>query len=107
MPKRIRRSNIEFLPSDRSAYSQEKLVIFNLFLDVKKTTKHSDNLHLWFSSLEKLLLTPEQELIVCHNLENRQTMKINAYAGTGKTTTLIAYAAKRMDESFLYIAYNK
>lgn len=34
-------------------------------------------------------------------------MKINAYAGTGKTTTLIAYAAKRMDESFLYIAYNK
>ena len=34
-------------------------------------------------------------------------MKINAFAGTGKTTTLIAYAAKRMDESFLYIAYNK
>jgi len=54
-----------------------------------------------------LLLTPEQEMIVCHNLENRQTMKINAFAGTGKTTTLIAYAAKRMDESFLYIAYNK
>lgn len=46
-------------------------------------------------------------MIVCHNLENRQTMKINAFAGTGKTTTLIAYAAKRMDESFLYIAYNK
>ncbi|CAF0951164.1 unnamed protein product [Adineta steineri] len=57
--------------------------------------------------LTKLLLTPEQEVIVCHNLENRETMKINAYAGTGKTTTLIAYAAKRMDESFLYIAYNK
>ncbi len=71
------------------------------------------NLHLnlleilFFCSLSKLLLTPEQEMIVCHNLENRQTMKINAYAGTGKTTTLIAYAAKRMDESFLYIAYNK
>ncbi len=39
--------------------------------------------------------------------KNRQTMKINAYVGTGKTTALIAYAAKRMDESFLYIAYNK
>lgn len=62
---------------------------------------------IYSSILAKLLLTPEQELIVCHNLENRQTMKINAYAGTGKTTTLIAYAAKRMDESFLYIAYNK
>jgi F-box protein 18 (helicase) len=62
---------------------------------------------LFFCSLSKLLLTPEQETIVCHNLENRQTMKINAFAGTGKTTTLIAYAAKRMDESFLYIAYNK
>lgn len=58
-------------------------------------------------SLSKLLLTSEQEAVVCHNLENRETMKINAYAGTGKTTTLIAYAAKRMDESFLYIAYNK
>lgn len=46
-------------------------------------------------------------MIVCHYLENGQTMKVNAYAGTGKTTTLIAYAAKRMDESFLYIAYNK
>lgn len=46
-------------------------------------------------------------MIVGHNLENGQTMKVNAYAGTGKTTTLIAYAAKRMDESFLYIAYNK
>ncbi|CAF3621323.1 unnamed protein product [Rotaria socialis] len=57
--------------------------------------------------LSKLLLTAEQETIVCHNLDNRQTMKINAYAGTGKTTTLIAYAAKRMDESFLYVAYNK
>ncbi|CAF0732257.1 unnamed protein product [Adineta ricciae] len=59
------------------------------------------------SILSKLLLTHEQETIVCQNLENRETMKINAYAGTGKTTTLIAYAAKRMDESFLYIAYNK
>jgi hypothetical protein len=59
------------------------------------------------SSLSKLLLTAEQETIVGHNLENRQTMKINAFAGTGKTTTLIAYAARRMDESFLYIAYNK
>ncbi|UJR26727.1 hypothetical protein I4U23_008042 [Adineta vaga] len=62
---------------------------------------------IYSSILSKLLLTHEQETIVCHNLENRQTMKINAYAGTGKTTTLIAYAARRMDESFLYIAYNK
>ena len=71
----------------------------NLFLKL--------SLNFFLFSLAKLLLTPEQETIVCHNLENRETMKINAYAGTGKTTTLIAYSAKRMDESFLYIAYNK
>ncbi len=79
------------------------------FIQLCKSTILLKFLFLNYSSfsLSKLLLTPEQEAIVCHNLENRQTMKINAYAGTGKTTTLIAYAAKRMDESFLYIAYNK
>ncbi|CAF1016050.1 unnamed protein product [Rotaria sordida] len=86
-------------------YEDQILIKFN------PITQHILNIDssytIYSTILSKLLLTPEQEVIVCHNLENRKTMKINAYAGTGKTTTLIAYAAKRMDESFLYIAYNK
>lgn len=88
--------NIFLIPILLIQFSQQCKFKLNIFLN-----------SFGFFSLSKLLLTPEQETIVCHNLENRQTMKINAYAGTGKTTTLIAYAAKRMDESFLYIAYNK
>ncbi|CAF3398834.1 unnamed protein product [Rotaria sp. Silwood1] len=86
-------------------YEDQILIKFN---SIAQHILNIDSSYTIYSTiLSKLLLTPEQEIIVCHNLENRQTMKINAYAGTGKTTTLIAYAAKRMDESFLYIAYNK
>ena len=34
-------------------------------------------------------------------------MKINAVAGSGKTTTLIEYAARRTDRSILYLTYNR
>jgi len=34
-------------------------------------------------------------------------VKINAVAGSGKTTTLIEYAARRSDQSILYLTYNK
>ncbi|CAF1346996.1 unnamed protein product [Didymodactylos carnosus] len=65
------------------------------------------SLFLFIKSLSTLQLTEQQETILCHDLEYNETIKIHAFAGTGKTTTLIAYAARRMDETFLYIAYNK
>ncbi|WP_268921419.1 UvrD-helicase domain-containing protein [Methylotetracoccus oryzae] len=34
-------------------------------------------------------------------------VKINAVAGSGKTTTLIEYAARRPDQAILYLTYNK
>ncbi|MFO1417740.1 MAG: UvrD-helicase domain-containing protein [Methylotetracoccus sp.] len=34
-------------------------------------------------------------------------LKINAVAGSGKTTTLLEYAARRCDQRILYLAYNK
>lgn len=33
-------------------------------------------------------------------------VKVNAFAGTGKTTTLVGYAENHPDEKILYIAYN-
>ncbi len=36
-----------------------------------------------------------------------QVLKVLAFAGTGKTTTLVAYARKRPRMRFLYLAFNK
>jgi F-box protein 18 (helicase) len=52
-------------------------------------------------------LTEEQQAIVACDLEPGQTLKIMAFAGTGKTSTLIAYAQARPQLRFLYIAFNK
>ena len=52
-------------------------------------------------------MTQEQERIVGCDLSPGQTLKIMAFAGTGKTTTLEAYTRQRPHTRFLYIAFNK
>jgi superfamily I DNA/RNA helicase len=49
-------------------------------------------------------LTAEQQRILDIDTE---VSKINAVAGSGKTTTLLAYAASRPGERMLYLAYNR
>ena len=51
-----------------------------------------------------MLLTAEQEEIVNSSLDS---FKINAVAGSGKTTTLLEYAKKNSHLKILYLAYNK
>ena len=51
-----------------------------------------------------MVLTLEQETIVNSSLES---FKINAVAGSGKTTTLLEYAKKNSNLRILYLAYNK
>ncbi len=43
------------------------------------------------------------------NIINKESqfLLINAYAGTGKTTTLIKYTELRPSYKFLYLAFNK
>jgi F-box protein 18 (helicase) len=48
-------------------------------------------------------LTEEQETILDHNGH----LRINAFAGTGKTTTLLEYAKRHSTRSILYIAFNR
>lgn len=51
-----------------------------------------------------MTLTPEQELII----QSNGNIKINAVAGSGKTTTVIEYAASRPKSSkILYLVFNK
>lgn len=54
--------------------------------------------------MEKMELTKEQ----CDIINSTGDIKINAVAGSGKTTTIIEYAAARPKESkILYLAFNK
>lgn len=49
-------------------------------------------------------LTTEQENIV---ESEANTLVVNAFAGTGKTTTLVDYAKARPNRSFVYLAFNR
>ncbi|XP_053718510.1 F-box DNA helicase 1 isoform X1 [Synchiropus splendidus] len=52
-------------------------------------------------------LTREQQLILSHTIQNDHVVKIKAFAGTGKTTTLVQYAEQFPHLRFLYVAFNK
>ncbi|XP_061570172.1 F-box DNA helicase 1 [Cololabis saira] len=54
----------------------------------------------------QLYLTGEQQQILSHNIKNDHVVKIIAFAGTGKTTTLVQYAQQRPHLRFLYVAFN-
>jgi len=51
--------------------------------------------------------TIEQEKIISCDLAPGRALKILAFAGTGKTTTLEAYTRQRPQLRFLYVAFNK
>ncbi len=52
-------------------------------------------------------ITREQKQIIDCDLSAGQTLKVIAFAGTGKTTTLVEYTKARPDMKFLYVAFNK
>lgn len=52
-------------------------------------------------------LTREQEEIIQCDLGPGQSLKVLAFAGTGKTTVLEAYTRARPHLKFLYLAFNK
>lgn len=59
------------------------------------------------SSGSQINLTGEQQMILSHNIQTDHVLKIMAFAGTGKTTTLVKYAEHRPDLRFLYVAFNR
>jgi F-box protein 18 (helicase) len=56
------------------------------------------------TALNPVLLTDEQRGVV---ESAASALVVNAYAGTGKTTTLRAYATARPQQRMLYLAFNK
>jgi F-box protein, helicase, 18 len=51
-------------------------------------------------------ITKEQRRVVCQQPE-KQLIVVQAFAGTGKTTTLYHYAKKWKSHNMLYLAYNR
>ncbi|XP_013400415.1 F-box DNA helicase 1-like isoform X2 [Lingula anatina] len=54
-----------------------------------------------------LKMTHEQQRIINHNVARGDVLKIIAFAGTGKTSTLIRYTQFRPSTSFVLVVYNK
>lgn len=59
------------------------------------------------SGRAQVQVTHEQQQILNHDIHRDHVVKIMAFAGTGKTTTLIRYAQQRPHQHFLYMAFNK
>ncbi|XP_033646859.1 F-box DNA helicase 1-like [Asterias rubens] len=56
---------------------------------------------------QRVPFTHEQCRILNHDVKRGEVVKIQAFAGTGKTTMLVEYAKQRPNMSFLYVAFNK
>ncbi|XP_070709772.1 F-box DNA helicase 1 isoform X2 [Pempheris klunzingeri] len=59
------------------------------------------------SGQPQIQLTCEQQHILSHDIQEDHVVKIIAFAGTGKTTTLVKYAEQRPHLRLLYVAFNK
>lgn len=59
------------------------------------------------SGRPRMNLTGEQQQILSHDIQADHVVKVMAFAGTGKTTTLVKYAEQRPHLRFLYVAFNK
>ncbi|KAL4227091.1 F-box DNA helicase 1 [Mactra antiquata] len=59
------------------------------------------------SGKSSVKLTHEQLRIVKHLAGPHEVIKIVAFAGTGKTTTLVRYTQLRPNQKFLLVVYNK
>lgn len=78
--------------------------LFNFTADLAGRQLLGTNLIFQIQPLQLPPLTPEQQAIVASS----KAIKINAVAGSGKTTTLMAYAQSRKPGNrILYLAFNK
>jgi len=56
---------------------------------------------------KKRTLTHEQLAVVSGDLAVDQVMLVRAFAGTGKTTTLLEYVKRRPGHTFAYLTFNR
>ena len=72
------------------------------YLEVQRATTYLGSLGGFTSRL-----THEQHSIVSADVKKDQVMLVRAFAGTGKTTTLLEYVKRRPGDKFAYITFNR
>nr|XP_045605222.1 F-box DNA helicase 1-like isoform X1 [Procambarus clarkii] len=65
------------------------------------------SIHKYINLKSSVQHTHEQMRIINHNIEPSHVVKIVAFAGTGKTTTLLQMCKQRPHQRFLLVVYNK
>nr|XP_046234545.1 F-box DNA helicase 1 [Scatophagus argus]XP_046234546.1 F-box DNA helicase 1 [Scatophagus argus] len=93
----LKRSNIQI--SNRLHY--------NIYYVLHLMENGPFSVHSGQSRRPQIHLTREQQQILGHDIQHDHVVKIVAFAGTGKTTTLVKYAERRPHLRFLYVAFNK
>ncbi|KAM4678436.1 F-box DNA helicase 1-like [Discoglossus pictus] len=92
-----RRRDNEFIGNNRLLYN----ICYYLNIREQKISHRS-------SRKETVICpTEEQQQIISHDLCDGDVVKVEAFAGTGKTRTLIEYANNWKDRKFLYVAFNR
>uniref|UniRef100_A0A8C5PCP3 F-box DNA helicase 1 n=1 Tax=Leptobrachium leishanense TaxID=445787 RepID=A0A8C5PCP3_9ANUR len=97
------------------AAREQKILIsnrihYNIFYCLHLLESRTSPVNTSFYTISKkqsnLILTNEQRQILNHDIAPGHVVKIMAFAGTGKTSTLIKYAEKRPQFQFLYASFN-
>ena len=68
--------------------------------NINKNKRHNED------TKAKRTLTGEQQNIIWAKVRSNDTIAVNAFAGTGKTTTLVKFAAMRPSKKLLYLVFN-
>ncbi|KAG0410041.1 hypothetical protein HPB47_012845, partial [Ixodes persulcatus] len=74
---------------------------------VQQSHKGQQNILKFGTSSQRVKYTHEQMRVINHELSPNDIVRIIAFAGTGKTSTLVEYARLRPSKKFLCIVYNK
>ncbi|XP_068132074.1 F-box DNA helicase 1 [Hyperolius riggenbachi] len=82
-------------------------LFYNLYLLENGDTTYTFSSHTHCRNVPSFKLTNEQQRILNHDIQTGQVVKIMAFAGTGKTSTLVKYAESRPGLRFLYATFNK
>ncbi|XP_071373973.1 F-box DNA helicase 1 [Centroberyx affinis] len=80
---------------------------YNIFYVLHLMENSSSSAGSGQSGRRQVQVTHEQQQILSHDIQTNHVVKIMAFAGTGKTTTLVKYAEQRPHLRFLYAAFNK
>ncbi|KAK0140728.1 F-box DNA helicase 1 [Merluccius polli] len=80
---------------------------YNIFYVLYLMHNSSNSVSAGHNSESRYQVTHEQQQILSHDIQPDHLVKIMAFAGTGKTSTLVRFAEENPHLRFLYVAFNK